>query len=50
MLECICGRYSLTVLLNVVVKLYSHGLSYPISGLVKSYYAKDYDTQKPLVV
>ncbi|XP_065897839.1 hydroxyacid-oxoacid transhydrogenase, mitochondrial-like [Dysidea avara] len=26
-----------------------HGLSYPISGLVKSYHAKDYNPQKPLV-
>ena len=30
--------------------LLSHGMSYPISGLVKSYKAKDYEVDHPLVV
>ena len=28
----------------------SHGLSYPISGLVKSYFSEDYATSHPIVV
>ena len=28
----------------------SHGLSYPISGLVKNFFSADYDTNHPVVV
>ena len=37
-------------LLTIALYVCSHGMSYPISGLVKSYKAKQYDVEHPLVV
>ena len=37
-------------LLTITLYVCSHGMSYPISGLVKSYKAKQYDVEHPLVV
>ena len=40
----------LSSLLTITLFVSSHGMSYPISGLVKSYKAKQYDAEHPLVV
>ena len=37
-------------LLTIALYVCSHGMSYPISGLVKSYKAKQYEVEHPLVV
>ena len=37
-------------LLTITLYVCSHGMSYPISGLVKSYKAKQYEVEHPLVV
>lgn len=33
-----------------IFSLIRHGMSYPISGLVKTFTAEDYDSKKPLIV
>ena len=35
---------------NIIILFDRHGMSYPISGLVKTFTAEGYDSKKPLIV
>ncbi len=42
--------WSLSLIVVVFIVYCRHGMSYPISGLVKSFHAEGYDKSKALVV
>lgn len=46
----ICRKSAVFIIGILIIVCFRHGMSYPISGLVKTFTSSGYDPKKPLVV